>query len=376
MRPEVTSGMTPHAGLSRIQPHMVVEKSADLPEKRIEIASNESAYGPSPLAVKAAAKAAAIMNRYAEDAVRDLTAGLAEFHDIRPEGIVCGHGSDDLLLRISQTFLQPGDELVCSVHGYQRIPNFAHTANADPIRASDRNFTADIDRILECITERTRIVMLANPDNPTGTYLRADEIRRLHAGLPGSVLLVLDSAYLEYAAADNFENPASLVEESENVAMTRTFSKIHGLAGLRLGWMYASPVVAEAVRKMGMTFPLSNAAHKAGLAALNDQAHMRFVYSQNLKVLNQFRSGLEKLGLEVIPSQTNFVLVRFGHPDFPAIDAYQYLRSRGVVARRLSSAAFSEHIRFTLGLPEQMTKVLDLLRVFFESHPNYEHTKS
>ena len=367
MQSEFAVGVIPHAGLSRIKPHMVTENSGDLPETIIDIASNESAYGPSPLAAEAARMAAADMHRYAIDAVRDLTDKIAEFHGISSEGIVCGHGSDDLLLRISQTFLQPGDELVCNVNGYQRIPNFAHTANAIPVKASDLNFTTDVDQILDCVTERTRIVMLANPDNPTGTFVRGSEIRRLHANLPGSVLLVLDSAYLEYVATDEFENPATLIDESENVVMTRTFSKIYGLAGLRLGWMYASPAVADAVRKMGMTFPLSNVAFKAGLAALSDQSHVKSTYERNLKVRNEFSAGLERLGLQVIPSQTNFVLVRFRQPDYCADSAYKYLRSHGILARRLASDAFSEHVRFTLGLPEQMNQVLDQLQALFES---------
>ena len=374
MQSEIAGGVSPHAGLSRIKPHMVTENSADTTETIIDIASNESAYGPSPIAAEAARQSAADMNRYAIDAVRDLTARIAEFHGIRADGIVCGHGSDDLLLRIAQTFLQPGDELVCNINGYQRIPNFAHTANAHPVKASDRNFTTDVDRILDCVTERTRIVMLANPDNPTGTFVRGTEIRRLQASLPSFVLLVLDSAYLEYVSTDEFENPATLIEESENVVMTRTFSKIYGLAGLRLGWMYASPAVADAVRKMGMTFPLSNVAYQAGLAALGDQSHVKSAYEQNLKVRDEFSIGLEKLGLEVIPSQTNFVLVRFRQPDYCAESTYQYLRSRGILARRLASDAFSEYVRFTLGLPEQMNQVLDQLHAYFESQNVHTHT--
>ncbi len=351
---------------------MVIENSDDLPTIRIDISSNESVYGPSESAIAAVKKGSESMYRYASDAVRDLTVQIARDNRIDPKGIVCGHGSDDLLLRITQSFLQPDDELICSVNGYQRIPNFAHTANAKPIKAADRNFTADIDRILECVTDRTRIVMLANPDNPSGAYLPGSEIRRLHAGLPDTVLLVLDSAYMEYVDAQEFENPKTLIEESRNTVMTRTFSKIHGLAGLRLGWMYAAPEVADAVRKIGMTFPLSNVAYKAGLAALNDRSHSELVYEKNLKVRTEFSDGLKRLKLEVIPSQTNFVLARFPHSAHSAKNAYEFLRSHGILARRLMSDSFSEHLRFTLGFPEQMNEVLDTLRLFFE----HQHTRT
>ena len=363
-------GVRPHAGLGRIKPHMVIENSEDLPAIRIDISSNESVYGPSQSAIEAVINESEYMYRYASDAVRELTIQIAKRHKINPNGIVCGHGSDDLLLRIAQSFLHPGDELICSINGYQRIPNFAHTANAQPIKASDHNFTADIDRILDCVTEKTRVVMLANPDNPSGTYLSGTEIRRLHASLPDSVLLVLDSAYLEYVAAENFENPKALIEESQNTVMTRTFSKIHGLAGLRLGWMHAAPAVADAVKKIGMTFPISNVAFRAGLASLNDQSHAKFVYQQNLKVRDDFTNGLEMLELEVIPSQTNFVLARFPHPDYSAVNAYAFLRSHGILARRLMSDSFAEYLRFTLGFPEQMNEVLDVLQLFFE----HQHT--
>ncbi len=370
MLSESHGGVRPHAGLSRIKPHMVIEKSDDLPAIRIDISSNESVYGPSQSAIAAVQKGSESMYRYASDAVRDLTFQIAGNHKIDPKGIVCGHGSDDLLLRIAQAFLQPDDELICSVNGYQRIPNFAHTANAKPIKAADQNFTADIHQILDCVTDKTRIVMLANPDNPSGTYLPGSEIRRLHAGLPDTVLLVLDSAYLEYVDAQKFENPKFLIEESKNTVMTRTFSKIHGLAGLRLGWMYATPEVADAVRKIGMTFPLSNVAYSAGLAALNDRSHSQNVYEQNLKVRTEFTDGLKQLQLEVIPSQTNFVFARFPNPEFSAKNAYDFLRSHGILARRLMSNSFADYVRFTLGFPEQMKDVLNTLRLFFE----HQHT--
>ena len=355
----------PHPGLQHIKPHMVSSDVDEQQEIRIDLSSNESVYGPGKPVIAAMTQAATDMERYAHNATRLLSEEIARQHALDPDGVVCGHGSDDLLLRVAQTFLEAGDELVCSVHGYQRIPNYAYANNALPVTASDRDFTVDVDAILGSLTERTRMVMIANPDNPTGTYLSGTEIRRLHSSLPENVLLVLDSAYLEYVSACDFENPAALVEDFENVVMTRTFSKIYGLAGLRLGWLYAPPPIADSIRRIGMTFPLSNIAFQAGMAALANIDHPQFVHEHNLEVRTQFESALIALGLEVIPSQTNFLLVRFPRCEFDAERAYGFLLSRGILARRMAAEAFSDYIRFTIGLMEEMNETIDALNEFF-----------
>ncbi len=367
MQSEASGGVQPHIGLSRIKPHMVVTASADNTNIHIDISSNESVYGPSQSVLQAARAATQHMHRYASAALRDLSTLIATHHGIDPEGVACGHGSDDLLLRIAGAFLQPGDELVCSINGYQRIPNFAHTANAFPVRVPDRNFTVQVDSLLSGVTDRTRVVMLANPDNPTGTYVPGNEIRRLRENLPQHILLVLDSAYLEYASQPDFEDPTRLIEEYGNVVMTRTFSKIHGLAGIRLGWAYAAPALADAIRKIGMTFPLSNVAYAAGKAALADESHPRFVFEHNEQVRTEFTAGLSRLGFEIVPSQTNFLLARVRHPGCSAEDVYDHLRSKGILPRRLAAAAFSDYIRFTLGFREQMNEVLEVLERYLDT---------
>ena len=352
-------------GISKIKAHMLVPTVKPGNSDSINIASNESAYGPGSLALAAARQAMVSIERYAETAQQELAGAIADRFDLRFEGIVCGHGSDDLLARIARAYLSPGDELIYSCNGYQKIPNYAHANDAVAIPASDNNFTADVDAILSCLTARTRVVMIANPDNPTGTWLTGTEVRRLHAGLPSHVLLVLDSAYLEYVDSDAYENPRILVEENVNVVMTRTFSKLFGLAGARLGWAYAPTEIADVLRRIGITFPLSTPALAAGLATLRDFDHTRFVFQENRKVKRQFENSLLDLGVKCYPSQTNFLLAAFEDTAPAAADVCRYLADNGVKARRFPSPVFKDCIRFTIGLEAEMRCTSELLAKLF-----------
>jgi histidinol-phosphate aminotransferase len=183
--------------------------------------------------------------------------------------------------------------------------------------------------------------------------------------LPANVLLVLDSAYLEYVDADDFEDPWKLVEENHNVVMTRTFSKIHGLAGVRLGWLYAPEDIAKVIQTIGIMFPVSNVALACGLASLSDHKHLAYVKAENQRVRRAFTAALTQMGVRVYPSQTNFVLARFNADICTAADVYDYLFDKGILARRFPAPAFANCIRFTVGLENEMTQVIEDLRVFF-----------
>lgn len=357
------AAVQPRPGILNIRPHMIAAP-APAAGPAINIASNESAFGASPAAYRAAEAAVAGLARYAEDAPMQLAAALAETHGLDAERLVCGHGSDDILARLARGYLRSGDELIYSVNGYQKIPNYAHANDAVPVAAADRAFVADVDAILAAVTPRTRIVMIANPDNPTGALVTAGEVRRLRAGLPDEVLLVLDSAYAEYADSPDYERPDRLVEECDNVAMTRTFSKIYGLAGARVGWLYAAPAVADVVRRIGITFPLSGTSLAAALAALADGDHVARALEANRRLRTGFGDRLAALGLEVLPSQTNFLLVRFADPARPAEAADRYLLSRGIQARRFAAPAFADCIRFTIGLEAEMAATAAALEDF------------
>ncbi len=356
---------TPHPGVLRIHPHMIVDEGIDGSRIEINIASNESAYGASPAAVAAGIEAMSGIERYSESAETTLANTIAQHYGLNPDGVVCGFGSDDLLARTARIFLSPTDELIYSANGYQKFRNYAHANGADAVAAADKDFTADVDSILSCVNAHTRVVMIANPDNPTGTYLSGKEIRRLHAGLPDNVLLVLDSAYLEYVEADDYENPAGLVEETHNVIMTRTFSKIYGLAGMRLGWAYAPAEIADLLRRVGITFPVSGPAYSSALAALQDTDHTAHVYAETVRVRRWFAEALDENGLVVHPSQANFVLATFPDPGRSGRMAYDYLLENGIAARRFTTPNFTDCVRFTIGLDHEISRTAEVIREFF-----------
>ncbi len=359
------TAVTPHPGMLQIRPHMIIAEEGDELPIEINIASNESAHGPSPAALAAGLKAMQTIERYSETAATRLAHAIAGRFCLNPDGVVCGFGSDDLLARSARVFLSAGDELIYTANGYQKIPNYAYANGADAIAAPDNNFRADVDSILNCVTDRTRMVMIANPDNPTGSYLSGNEIRRLHAGLPGNVLLVLDSAYFEYVEADDYESPVELVEEMQNVIMTRTFSKIYGLAGMRLGWAYAPAAIADMLRRVGITFPVSGPAYSSGMAALQDTAHTAHVYAESVKVRRWFGDALAEYGLIVHPTQTNFVLATFPDPNRSARMAYDYLLQNGIAARRLNTPNFADCVRYTFGFDHEMSRTAEVMREFF-----------
>lgn len=342
----------------------MAEPSGPLPSEAIRIDSNESAYGPTVAAREAARDAIDRIERYPDNASLRLAEAIARRFSLDPKRICCGFGSDDLLARLARIYLRPGDELIYPVHGYQKFPNYAHVNDAIPVAAPDRDFTADVDSIVDMLSARTRVVMLANPDNPTGTWVSGRDIRRLHRALPDDVLLVLDSAYAEYVRADNYELPDALVEASDNVVMTRTFSKVFGLAGLRVGWIYGPQPVVDMVQRTGITFPLSAPALAGCLAALEDVDHTWHVVERNARVRTEFADRIAALGITVFPSETNFVLARFSGGADAAMEAWKWLLGAGVIARRFAAADFEDCVRFTIGTEEEMAHTAHLLEAW------------
>ena len=356
------SSVSPRPGILNIKPHMVATQLASGTVPKINLSSNESALGASPKASAAARAALDTMERYSEDGPLQLAAALGETFGLDPTRIVCGHGSDELLQRLARGYLNPGDELIHSVRGYLKFPNYAFAMDAVPVAAPDDNFRASVDGILSRVTARTRMVLLANPDNPTGTMLGGAEIRRLHAGLPGNVLLVLDSAYAEYVTAAEYELPAALVDEARNVVMTRTFSKIFGMAGMRLGWLYGPPAIVDVLRRLGLTFPISNPATAAGIAALRDLQHRQRAFAHNRDQLARFCADMAELGLRFLTSNGNFLLLDFAGQNTSARQAYDFLDARGIVGRMFNSPDYRNMLRITIGLEQEMRLATAALR--------------
>lgn len=348
------SRLRPKTGISRIKAHMLSDTANDYPPVSIALNSNESAFGPSQYAIQAARASVANIQRYLENPTALLAPAIAQQHGLRQQQIAIGNGSDDLLARLARVYLESGTEMVRSCNGYLKTPNYAYANNADVISADDDNFTPSVDAILQCITQRTRMVYLANPENPAGTYLGGDEIRRLHQALADNILLVLDCAYEEYVDADDYESGLVLAGEADNVVTTRTFSKIYGLAGARVGWMYGSGEIIDLVARIGLTFPVASSSVAAALAALDDQAHLQRVFETNCRLRDSFSAAMQKLGLKVYPSQTNFVLLEFPDESRSAAGCAHYLRHRGISVRRFASAAYHDCVRVSIGFEADM----------------------
>jgi len=341
-------------GINQIKPHMLIHKSDPGTVAAVALNSNESAFGPSHYAIQSARSAVSSIERYIENPAQILVPAIARRFNLNPDYIAIGPGSDDLLARLARAFLEPGNELIRSANGYLKVPNYAYANNAIPINAEDKDFTAQAGNILEQITSRTRIVYLANPDNPSGTYLNYRKIENLHAQLPSNVLLILDCAYEEYVDEKDYTATQLLVEKTHNVVMTRTFSKIFGLAGARIGWMYAHPDIIDVINRIGLTFPVASPSLAAAISALEDTTHTQYVYKTTYRLRSQFSQALTQSGLIVYPSQANFVLIEFPDGKHSAQQAYDHLIRSGISTRRFASAAFDSCIRITLGMEHEI----------------------
>src|SRR5246127_1367695 len=317
-------GLTPRPGILDISPYVGGEAKIAGVERPIRLASNESALGPSSKAIAAYRALAGDIHRYPDGNAQDLREALGNLHGLDPSRIVCGAGSDELIALLLRCYAGPGDEVLYSRHGFLMYPINAMAAGATPIAAPEREPTTDVDAVLARVTERTRIVFIANPNNPTGTYLGAPEIARLHAGLPASVLLAIDAAYAEFVNRNDYEPGLALVNRAENVVMLRTFSKIYALAGLRLGWAYCPPAVADVLNRMRSPFNVNAPALAAGVAAVEDVEAFVRAQTHNQRWLPWFSERLAALGLPLTPSVANFVLARFPDPPKSADAAFAF----------------------------------------------------
>ena len=282
-----------------------------------------------------------------------LREAIAAAYGLNPERIVCGNGSDELLTLLAQTYLSPGDEAIFSAHGFLIYKIAIAAAGATPVVAPETDETASVDALLAAVTPKTRLVYLANPNNPTGTYLSHSEVKRLHAGLPGDVLLVIDAAYAEYVRRNDYSSGVELAAEADNVVMTRTFSKVFGLANLRIGWAYGPAAVIGVLNRTRGPFNVNGPALAAGAAAVADRAHLEKAVAHNLEWLEWLAREVARLGLRVTPSIGNFLLIHFGdEKGRGAAEADQFLRERGLVLRRVAGYGFPNALRMTVGTEE------------------------
>jgi histidinol-phosphate aminotransferase len=353
----------PQPGILDISPYVPGESSVPGGVKPIKLSSNETPLGPSPKAIAAYKAVADELDRYPDGGATALRDAIARHYGLNPDRIVCGSGSDELINLIAHAYLGAGEEAVYSAHGFLMYKIATLASGATPVSVPEKGHTADVDAILAAVTPRTRVVFLANPNNPTGTYLPHGEVRRLHKGLPGNVLLVIDAAYSEYVRRNDYEAGLELVATTHNTVMTRTFSKIYGLAALRLGWAYCPAEVADALNRTRGPFNVNAPAIAAGVAALADRAHLETGIAHNEKWLPWVTSEIQKLGLEVTPSVGNFVLIHLADPRVAGA-ADEFLKARGIILRRVAAYGLPNCLRMTIGTSDDNQKVVAALASF------------
>ncbi len=327
----------------------------------LKLSSNENPVGPSPKAIEAMAAEAAAMHRYPSTDHAELRGSIGEIHGLNPDRIICGVGSDEIITFLCQAYAGPGDEVLYTEHGFGMYKISALSVGATPVVAAERNRVVDVDLILEKVTDKTRLVFFANPANPTGTMIDMDEVARLADGLPESCLLILDGAYAEFV--DGFDGGASLVDTRENVVMTRTFSKIYGLGGLRVGWGYAQRPIIDVLNRIRGPFNLSNMALAGATAAVRDQEFVEECRRINADERARLAGGLAQMGYPSDESHTNFILVRFAD-EATALAADAHLKASGIIPRLVAGYGFPNALRITVGTKPDVTLVLDVMSRF------------
>jgi len=352
----------PKAGILDIEAY-VPGKSGAKGAKVFKLSSNESPIGASPKALEAFKEASGKLALDPDGSATALREAIAARYGLSADRIVCGAGSDEILQLLAHAYLGPGDEAVYSQYGFMVYPIVIQANGATCVVAHETGFATDVDAMIAAVTPKTKMVFLANPNNPTGTYVSFSEVKRLHAALPPHVLLVLDAAYAEFVKANDYESGIALVSEFENVVMTRTFSKIHGLAALRLGWAYGPAHVMDVLNRIRGPFNVSLPAIAAGVAAISDMRFMDAALDHNSKWLPWLTAEISKLGLDVTPSVGNFVLVHFTKTK-TAAQADAFLQEHGIVVRRMAGYGMPNALRMSVGTEEGNQALVAALKVF------------
>ncbi|QLC25616.1 histidinol-phosphate transaminase [Parasphingopyxis algicola] len=345
------TGPTPKPWIAAMTPYTPGRSKGGSDGSAVKLSSNENPLGTSENAAQALAEARGSLARYPDPASTALREAIAALNGIAADRIICGTGSDEILHLAAGAYAGQGDEVLYVRYGFSVYPLAAQRVGATPVEAPDRDYAADMDALSAAITERTRVVFLANPNNPTGTYTPMAEVRRLHAAMPEDCLLVIDQAYAEYLPDAEAEAPLELARDASNVLVTRTFSKIYGLAAERIGWGYGPAPVIEALNRIRAPFNVTTAGQAAAIAALDDREFVEASRAHN----RQWRSwlagriaALGNAGLRAIPSEANFLLILFDGA-LGAEAAYEGLLARGYITRWLPGQGLAHGLRITIG---------------------------
>ena len=361
------SAPRPRSGILEISPYVGGKAETGEGSHAAKLSANENALGPSPRAVEAYRAAGATLHRYPDGGSAELRRAIGRRFNIEPGRIVCGAGSDEIIGLLTRAYAGGGDEVLYSAHGFLMYRLSALAAGATPVAAPEKGLRADVDALLAHVTSRTRIVYLANPNNPTGSYLTSEELARLHAGLPSDVLLVIDAAYAEFVTEADYDNGLGLALEYDNVIMTRTFSKLYGLAALRIGWAAGSAAVIDVLNRTRGPFNVSAPSQAAAVAALEDLEHQERSRAHNSRWLAWLATEIAALDLTVHPSAGNFLLVEFTRsPGRDATAAARYLEKHGVIPREMGGYGLGHCLRISVGLEDENRRVIDVLREFLK----------
>jgi histidinol-phosphate aminotransferase len=365
---EIETRPRPRPGVLGIDPYVPGQSSAPGAAKIFKLSANETPLGASPRAREALCAFADRLQDYPDGSATALREAIGTMHGLDPARIVCGTGSDEIIHLLAAAYIGPGDEGIFTQHGFLVYRIAILAAGGVPIVADEKNLTADVDRILAKAGPKTKMVFLANPNNPTGTYLPFAEVKRLAIRLPSHVLLILDAAYAEYATREDYASGEELVSNSENVVMTRTFSKIYGLAGIRLGWCYAPLDVCDAINRIRGPFNTNGGAIAAGIAALEDVPHIEKAVAHNETWLAWLAHEISALGIKITPSAGNFLLLHF-NDEIKARAADRFLLGRGLILRAVGAYGLPHCLRLTVGTEEANHLVVAALKDFvaFES---------
>ena len=335
--------------------------------KVVKLSSNEGAFGVNPVVAKACADKIKDLFRYPDGGSTALREAIAAAHGVSADRIVCGAGSDELIGLLCHAYLRENDEVIITQYAFLMYRLYSLTCGANVVQVPEKDFKIDIDAILNAVTEKTKIVFIANPGNPTGTYLNKQEVRRLCEGLPKNVLLVLDNAYAEFVTAADYDAGIGAVNDFENVVMLRTFSKIYGLGGVRLGWSYSSAEIADILNRVRGPFNVNMIAQCAGEAAVKDTDFVEKCRAHNQKWLDKLPAFFKSLGLDCVPSVANFILVKFPNTGKTAAGANEFLLSKGVIVRAVVSYGLPDCLRVTIGSDDDMEAFTQALAAYMKA---------
>ncbi|SFA99678.1 histidinol phosphate aminotransferase apoenzyme [Poseidonocella pacifica] len=355
------AGIAPQPGIMEIDLYQGGASKVDGVEDVVKLSSNENPFGPSPDAQAAFRASASALHRYPPTDHSGLRLSIAEVHGLDAERIICGVGSDEIIAFLCQAYVGAGDEVIHTEHGFAMYRISTLAAGGTPVEVREAERKTDVDAILNAVTERTRLVFIANPNNPTGTLISDSEVARLAEGLPDHVLLVLDGAYVEFV--DGHDGGAALVDSRENVVMTRTFSKLYGLGGLRIGWGYGPRTVIDVLNRIRGPFNLSETQLATAEAAIRDRQYAVWCRNENSRLRNWLAAELEGMGIPSDESHANFILARFADAE-KAQAADATLKSHGLIVRNVAGYGLPQALRITIGDEAACRRVAAVLRDF------------